>query len=261
MLDFDIIDEYKGIGVSRGLDRGLVALRDGKIIVEEGMGIGAVAVQADGYTYFSSVRSVQKENGRILVISDVDKRLEWKALGLRLRPLTRALEYICTNVYMKNEKKQGMLLRLGGMLRKIFNVEACFVEVPSKGEVRTLYSVNGNEVSVDLSCDIKKKACRIFVMNEMGAGIFDKGVINGNMSEPPSGWQKIEKECELLSSTHSLKFAILESRIPDGVASQLYWGREMAEGYCWAGFESEIFCDSGRFENYQYSIIFKEVTI
>jgi len=261
MLDFDIIDEYKGIGVSRGLDRGLVAFKDGKIIVEEGMGIGAVAVQADGYTYFSSVRSVQKENGRILVISDVNKRLEWKALGLRIRPLTKALEYICTNVYMKNEKKQGMLLRLGGMLRRVFNVEAYFVEVISKGQVRTLYNIKGNEVAVDLSCDIKKKACRIFVMNELGAGIFDKGLINGDVSEPPSGWQKMQRGCELLSSTHSLKFAILESSIPSGVTSQLYWGREMAEGYCWAGFESEIFCNTGRFENYKYSILFKEVTI
>ncbi|AHM55974.1 hypothetical protein EAL2_c06730 [Peptoclostridium acidaminophilum DSM 3953] len=261
MLEFDMLDSYKGLGISQGLDRGLVAYKDGSLLVEEGMGFGAVAVQSGGYTYFSSVKSVKRESGCFEVVCDIDKRLDWKVFGLRIKPLTKVLEHICTNIYMKREKNQCKLLEAGEILRRFFHVESCFVKVPSQGKVRILYGIAGNEVSVDLSCKMKMKGCRFFVMNELGASIFDKGIVNGSISAPPTGWQKMNGHCELYSSSHTIAFTISESHVPDGVASKLYWGREMAKGYCWAGFESEIVCESKEFENYSYSIAFREVRL
>jgi hypothetical protein len=98
-------------------------------------------------------------------------------------------------------------------------------------------------------------------MNELGGSIFDKGIIEGELTASPSGWQKMEIPCELYSSTHSLAFTMLERHVPDNIRSKLYWGREMViNNYCWAGFESEIICVSRKFENYTYAIKFREVT-
>jgi hypothetical protein len=53
---------------------------------------------------------------------------------------------------------------------------------------------------------------------------------------------------------------MLERHVPVNVRSKLYWGRELViNNYCWAGFESENFCDAGKFENYTYAIKFREV--
>jgi hypothetical protein len=113
---------------------------------------------------------------------------------------------------------------------------------------------------VNLSFETDKKGCRLFVMNELGGSIFNQAIISGEMAESPSGWQKIDAPSEFYSNAHSLAFTMVERDVPDNVKSKLYWGRELVSGhYCWAGFESEITCASLKFENYRYSIKFREV--
>jgi len=260
MLKFDVSDLYKGTGVSHGLDRGLLVYNDDVLLLEEGMGLGACAFQTGGYTYFTSIKSVKKAGSSFEVMCSIDKKLEWKVLGIKSKLITKALEYIATNIYMKHENRQEQLLSLGTLLRKLFNVQVCFVKVPSQGDVRIRYRLGHDEIAVDLSCETEKTGCRFFVMNELGGSIFDKGIIGGELSASPSGWQKMESSCELYSSTHSLAFTILERHVPDNVRSKLYWGRELViNNYCWAGFESEIICDASKFENYTYVIKFREV--
>ena len=260
MLRFDISHLYKGIGVSQGLDRGLLVYNDDELLVEEGMGLGTCAFQADGFTYFTSIKSIEKIGTTHEVTSSINLKLQHKVLGIRSDLFTRYQEYIATNIYMKHEKRQELLLYLGGDLRKLFNLKVCFVKVPPIGEVRVKYEVCGNDVSVNLSCELEKKAGKLFVMNELGGSIFDKSIINGKLSSTPSGWQKMERPNEFYSSIHSVSFTIVERYVPDNIKSKLYWGKEqMANSCCWAGFESEIICDCSKFENYQYSIIFREV--
>lgn len=260
MLTFDISDEYKGTGVSQGLDRGLLVYNDDVLLLEEGMGLGACAIQTYGYTYFTSIKMIRKAEGFFTVIHTIDKKLIWSVLGVKSKLFTRTLEYITTNIYMKQEKRQEKLLKLGAVLRKIFNVTASFVNVPTQGEVRITYEVSDNEILVNLSCETKKKQSKLFVMNELGGSVFDKGMINGELTASPSGWQKIAEPSELYSPFHGLAFTITETHIPENVQSTLYWGRELSSNnYCWAGFESEILWDSGEFNNYRYSIKFREV--
>ena len=260
MLKFDISHEYKGIGISHGLDRGLLVYKDDVLLVEEGMGLGACAIQTDGFTHFTSIKSIEKANDSFDVLSLIDTRLEWQVLGIRSGYFTKLLEYFTTNIYMKNEKKQREMHKFGGFLRKLFNVKACFVKVPIMGELRVKYEVGNNEIVVDLSCETEKTGSKLFVMNELGGSIFDKGIINGKLVMSPSGWQKMENNSELFSHSHSLAFKIVERNIPDNARSKLFWGREMIkDNYCWAGFESEILWDSNKLENYRYSINFREV--
>lgn len=260
ILKFDISRQYKGTGVSQGLDRGLLVYDDDILLLEEGMGLGACAYQKGGFTYFTSIKSIVKEGVSFKVIYSIDRRLDWMILGIKSYPLTRALEYIGTNLYMKNEKRQEILLKLGGFLRKVFNVKPCFIIVPVQGEIKIHYELRDMEILVDLSCETEEMGNKLFVMNELGGNIFDQGIIDDERSIPPSGWQRIAGTCELYSLDHALAFTMIEHEVPVNIHSTRFWGREMViNNYCWAGFESEIVCDSEKFENYRYSIKFRNV--
>jgi len=260
MLSFDISHQYKGTGVSQGLDRGLLVYDDDILLTEEGMGLGACAFQIGGYTHFTSIKSISKARDSFRVVSKIDKMLVWKILGIKSKSLTRGMEFITTNVYMKQEKRQGKLLELGDVLRRIFNVEASFVDVPTQGEVEITYEIGENAILVNLSCETKKTGSRIFVMNELGGSLFNRSIIGGKIAAPPTGWEKLKGPWELYSYVHGLTFTCVQENIPENVTSKLYWGREQtANNYCWAGFESELFSRSLKFSNYRYSIRFREV--
>jgi len=260
MLKYEISQTYKGIGVSEGLDRGLLVYNDDVLLVEEGMGLGACAFQTGGLTYFASINDIKNEGNSFEVIYNIDKRLELKISGIRSEIITRVQEQIATNIYMKREKSQKKLMILGELLAKILNVDVCFVKVPSIGEVRITYKLDDNCVTMDVNCEIENKTGKLFLMNELGGSIFDQSIIKGEMSTSPSGWQKMKICCELYSEVHSLTFTIIERNIPDNVRSNLYWGREqISNKCCWAGFESEIICDTYKFNNYSYSINFREM--
>ena len=260
MLKFEMSQTYKGTGVSEGLDRGLLVYNNDILLIEEGMGLGSCAFQTGGLTYFASISDIKNDLNSFEVIYNIDKRLEFKVSGIKSELFTRAQEQIATNVYMKLEKSQKKLLILGGLLGKILNMQVCFVKVPAIGEVRITYELGLNSATMDVNCEIEKKAGKLFLMNELGGSIFDKSIVKGEMSPSPSGWQKMQNSCELYSKGHSLAFTIIERNIPDNVRSNLYWGREQfSDKCCWAGFESEIICDTNKFSNYRYSINFREM--
>jgi len=101
-LKFDISTQYKGTGVSQGLDRGLLVYDDDILLLEEGMGLGACAFQTGSYTYFTSIKSIKKAEDSFKVVGSIDKKLVWKVLGIKSSLLTRTLEYITTNIYMNS---------------------------------------------------------------------------------------------------------------------------------------------------------------
>lgn len=225
------------------------------------MGLGACAIQTGGYTYFATVKSSRETEGSIEVVYNLDRRLERRIAGIRSALLTRAMEYICSNLYMKLENQQNLLLRLAVWIQKLFRIEVLFAEVPPMGEITVQYDVSDYEVTVDLCCKTGFNKCTLYVMNELGANFFNLGLKNGKLVPPPSGWQKLDGFCELCSSTYKLAFTVVEKHIPDYVRSSIYWGRELSAIHCWAGFESEIPFDNGYIDHYIYSVQFREVTV
>ena len=259
MLKFDLSDSYKGIGCSQGLDRGLLVYDEDFLLVEEGMGLGACALQTGGRTYFASMKDFKKTEDSFDAVYNIDMKLEMKILGRNSPLLTIIQEYAAKNIYMKYEKKQTQLLRFAEAFGKLLHVKTCFVKVPSLGAARVKYKLTDSEVTVSLNCEMKKAGSTLFILNELGGSIFDKSIINGVQSSPPSGWQKVKGPCELYSESHMLSFTVEERHVPDNVTSRLYWGREqILDTCCWAGFESEIICGSGVFQNYIYSIKLKD---
>ncbi len=151
----EIEELYKGTGVSKGLDRGLLVYHNGALLVEEGMAIGACAFQAGGYTYFASVKSIERKGSFIEVESHIDTRLEFSVLGIRSKLITKSQEMLVKHFYMKQEKWQEQLLKKSEIMRKLFNVNLCFVKCPSLGTVKTVYEVGDSIVKTDLSCCAK----------------------------------------------------------------------------------------------------------
>jgi len=261
MIRFEMPDAdktYKGTGVSQGLDRGLLVYYGQDMLVEEGMGLGACALQADSFTYFATVKSVKRDGPHVEVEYAIDRRLEYRVFGIRSKLLTKLQEQWATNFYMKYEKSQDWLLKWGDSMKKLFKVDLVFAEVPAVGVVRTRYEIGEKCVNLDVSCFYNRDNFRLFVMNEVGGSLFNRSLTEGELSGAPSGWCRMPGECELYSETLSMAFSMVEREVPEHINSKLYWGREHIEGACsWAGFESEIRCGKGSFENYRYSIIFR----
>lgn len=265
MLTYDMTNTYKGMGVSSGLDRGVQVYYDNILILEEGMGLGACALQTKGYTYFTTIKKInKKEEGKFEVFLEIDQQLVWNILGMNARLITQMLEKLTTSIYMKQEKRQKSYLKLGNLLRKVFRVRSCFITVAKQADIVMAVVMGGNRVDIDLSLktQVKDVNRKFFVMNELGGNHFNKGLVNGTVRPPPTGWQKIDANVELYSQKLNIAFSMAEKQIPENVTSTLYWGREsISDSYCWAGFESELSWNTQQFDHYKYVINFKEVTL
>ncbi|MHB1483476.1 MAG: hypothetical protein ACYCYI_02335 [Saccharofermentanales bacterium] len=272
MLKFAISDKFKGIGASQGLDRGLLVYDGNELIVGEGLGIGACALQSGGFTYFSTITSIDdsQTEDSFQIISNIDIKLVWKLFGIRSQVFTRIIESICDNIYKKHEKRQNMLLKLEEFLTRIFRIKLCFDKIPSLGTIKIDFKINYDEissdtavseVSADLTCEAEMSGFRLYVMNEIDGAMFSNGLKNGEITSPPSGWQKIDSQCELYSEEKSLAFSLTEISLPENITSRIYWGREVISSCNWAGFESEIITGGTSVENYKYKIRFREVNL
>ncbi|MGB4587859.1 MAG: hypothetical protein WBI17_01330 [Clostridiaceae bacterium] len=259
MLAFKLSPKYKGNGVSEGLDRGLLVYWDGELLLEEGMGIGACAVQQGGFTHFGSLKSFQEEGARLEAVYSMNKKLIWTLFGIPSKFITRIMDYSGTNLYMNQERLQDLFFKVGTFFFKVFQMKVSFAEILPIGEVHLVYEVGDSEVFVNVSCKTKKPDCKIFVMNELGGNLFNQGMIKGMATLPPPGWQRVPMGAELFSPLKSLAFKIIEFEVPQNIESTIYWGREISKEHQWAGFESEIMNSKGDLVNYRYSIKFREV--
>jgi hypothetical protein len=52
-ITFDNFDSFRGSGLSQDISRGLLFRRDGTDLLQEGLGLGTVALKTKGLTYFS----------------------------------------------------------------------------------------------------------------------------------------------------------------------------------------------------------------
>ena len=114
MLEFDLSTNYKGEGISKGLERGVLVFFDGKNVVQEGMGLGTVALRTRNLTYFS-------RSGKLKRISEneyvkefyIDTIMMWKLFNKHSMFLTKIIEEF-GNFYKKEEgSTQDLLLTMG----------------------------------------------------------------------------------------------------------------------------------------------------
>jgi hypothetical protein len=257
-LQYEFSEKYRGFGFSTGLQRGLLVYRDGALLVEEGMGLGICAIQTGGFTYFSSVKESSDGDGCISAIFELDRKLVWRVCGIRSLVLTRIVEAIVTNSYMKLENKQDKMLRLSALLIRLFRVDASYLAAKPQGQVTVSWRTGPREIEVTVSGQMRRSGGKLFVMNELGGGFFHEAQMDGARTAPPTGWQKLTGRGVLICPAHNLAFSLEERQVPENVQSKLFWGREVAGQINWAGFESELTWTSDHFEGYRYAVKFRE---
>lgn len=257
MIGFEMSREYMGRGVSKGLQRGLLAYHAGELIVDEGMGLGVCALQSGGYTYFSTIERIEMDSNVVEVSYKIDSMLTRSIFGIKSRLLTRFLECLTTNIYMKSEKLQNPLLAMGDLLRWLLNIKTGFEKVGSMADASVAYVVGEYDVDVRVNLVSHVESAKFFVMNELGGTVFSRALKEGIICSPPSGWQRLREGARLYSPERGISFTMFEENVPKGVKSSIYWGREVAKGYSWAGFESMIVAENGVVEGYEYKIEFK----
>lgn len=258
MLTFEVSKQYKGTGISDGLDRGLLVYQNGALLLDEGMGLGALAVQSDGLNYFASILKVETSPNQIDVILSIDKMLQRTIYGISSKPLTRFIEKTCTVMYKERKKSQRIWFRIGEWINFLLQIKATFEPVPAKGQFVLNYQISHDEILIDVSGQLEEPVDCIFVMNELSGALFHKGIVDGKTSPPPSGWQFAVEGCELYSDESRLSFYTKEHSKPSFLESQLYWGREADQELCWAGFIYQLRTEAKEFQHFKYSVLFHE---
>ena len=269
MIEFRFDENYYGEGISKGIPRGLLAYHDGVLIVQEGMGLGAFAIQYNNRTYFCSIEKICK-SGHLDKIIDVeyrvDMRLEWTFFQKSSPLITTFLEMTASKIYMKSEAFQGPILKMGTRLRRLLRISTDFKKTESLGHIKARYTIGKSDIHITVESNVGLEKYKFFIMNEIGGELFSRSVICGLESDPPGGWQKIKKTLTQNEKSHMLKspslglmFYMEEICVPANIESVLFWGREVSGGYNWAGFESEIKCSTCGFKDYSYKVYFEKV--
>ena len=260
MIRFDLSNNYKGEGISEGLERGILVFFDGKNLVQEGMGLGTVALRTRNLTYFSKKSRLKKisENEYVKEYY-IDTVMTWKLFNKRSIVLTKLLEE-CGNFYKKEGgSTQDLLLNMGVWLRKILGITSEMANYRRLGKVIFNYRLYEKEViiSVDFSQilnDNPENLKFVCILNELGGDYFNSSRIGKNMLSAPSGWNKIKdseslKRIKLFSEGLKLEFGMDILRNIPNFKINHFFGREKVANYNWAGFVMELEIGSADYRN------------
>ncbi|MBD3185560.1 hypothetical protein GF325_01930 [Candidatus Bathyarchaeota archaeon] len=258
LFKYYLSDEYKGMGVSEGLQRGLLVTVDGKDIVQEGMGMGAPALVTGDATYFSAnARSTKVNKNHLRKEFTIDSVLTWRWnwFNFKLEKFEKInLVTWFINKWMAFYKERTMLqaplLKLGMRVRKVLSVDSTIKHFGNLGKVIVDYHVDHgtNMVNVQVNfgdlLDHANQSTKICIMNEFGGDYFDALMDRGRIIAPPTGWVKKEvsrtnEEMPFYSTGLGVSFDMGITSLPD-MPVELAMGRENLENFCWAGYDLEI---------------------
>ncbi|TFG29006.1 MAG: hypothetical protein EU532_04080 [Promethearchaeota archaeon] len=253
MLKYYFCNDFKGIGISEGIERGLLVDHNDKCIVQEGMGLGAPAIKTRNGTYFSCSSFLQKiSENEYKKIFYIDSELVWEIFEInseRLhdsRLLTTFINKL-TDLYKKLPYLQESLLKLGIYSRDFFQTKSKIRPSVCLGKIVFYYTIlkTGVTIEVDFSHILKfnkKSISKICIMNELGGDYFDSRKVGSKIGDPPSGWVKINpgEDNKLYSKGFNLDFAVEILKFPTDYQFDFVYGREKFSNFCWAGYDIEI---------------------
>ncbi|WP_440950523.1 hypothetical protein [Methanosphaerula subterraneus] len=235
--------EYRGDGISEGLARGLLVWSGGENLTGEGMGIGSVAIRCPGYTCFSrTCRDSPGGEGVVVRTFLVDTRMSWSIFGTVSPWLTRSIE-VGIEAYMRIPGLQRLLMAPVVPLRSLLRIHPVFESIPPTAEVTFTYRIAGT--AVDISARVRPLAGpvgTVCLLNELSADSFAAGWIGG-IIPPPPGWEELTGEMNAVSlydPVHDIRFSIAAVSTSPPCQPKVFWGREVGEDLCWAGFAIEV---------------------
>ena len=253
MIDFGFSNEYRGEGISEGLERGLVVSYNDINLVQEGMGLGASAIKSKTSTYFSrKSKLIKLADAHYIKEFYIDSELKWKILPFKgegtktVNPITFFINKL-TDFYKRAQVFQPNLLQMGIFSRNFFQVKPVLINTGYLGKMTFDYELDKKKIVInaDFSDIIKRNGkyfTKICILNELGGDYFDSIKQGTKVSNPPSGWVKINslQGKKLYSSNFGLTFIM--DIIEKGPNCRLTFtlGREKISNFCWAGFGIEV---------------------
>jgi len=254
-------DSYLGEGISLGIARGILVKYKGTTIVQEGLGIGNLALKNGLMTYFASTcKTVQLSETQFRKTFLVDSVLLWRINGKRSIFVTRVIDML-TQCYMLLPGLQNKLLKTGTLFRNLFKLTPQIIKIAPIAEACFNYSVKEDELNVE--CKIKSLSgylSKVFILNELGADYFLNGVKNGKTVPSPTGWNYITSSPDstaFYNPENNLSFLVKKINVIDLIPYKVLWGREKTKDLSWAGFEFEFDCRNKKLKSFGCGYIAK----
>jgi hypothetical protein len=251
-------DSCPGEGLSLGIARGILVKYKDANIVQEGTGIGNLALKNGLMTYFASTcKTAQLSGTQFRKTFLVDSVMLWRINGKPSIFITRVID-ILAQCYMLLPGLQNKLLKTGTLFRNLFKLTPILIKIAPMAEACFDYSVEKDELYVE--CKIKSLdgyLRKVFILNELGADYFQNGIKNGKAVSAPTGWEPNPDSNAFYNPDYNLSFLVKKINTIDLIPYKVFWGREKIKDLSWAGFEFEFDCRNKKIKNFDLGYIIK----
>jgi hypothetical protein len=251
-------EDYHGEGISQGLARGLTAAWGGVNLTQEGMGLGAVACQRGGFTYFPrNARTEALPRGAIRKHFLLDSRITWQLFSWKSLLVTRVVE-AGANAYMSLPRLQVPILSAATFFRTSFGARASFQACPPVASACIDYHARDGRVEMECALESRPPGLsKVFLMSELGADFFSSALGDGCEVPPPAGWNPLSSSFPtpaFYDPVRALRFTLLDFSVRPRIPFKVFWGREKVPDLCWAGFEIELSMRHASSNNFHASL-------
>jgi hypothetical protein len=255
-------DSYVGEGISLGVVRGILVKYRGINIVQEGLGIGNLALKKGLMTYFASTcNTTQLSETQFRKTFLVDSIMMWQINGKLSTFITKVLDMLAQFYMVFPPLQNKFFLKTAALLSNLFKLNPQMIKTTPVAEARFNYSIEADELYVE--CEIKSLASylnKVFILNELGADYFRNGVRNGKTITAPTGWKYLSSNPDstaFYNPEHNLSFSIKKMNVKDLIPYKVFWGREKTKDLSWAGFEFEFDFRNKKIESFGCRYIVK----
>jgi hypothetical protein len=166
------------------------------------------------------------------------------------RTFYRAREWLASQYRSHPELRKGILYG-AELSRRVMSMKDAFVEVPTVGSVKTVYSIVDDSVRVSQDLRGMPEGHELVIMNEQGANHFDSYKDSGQLSlekDAIGSWDEVFSDgASFIDSKNGLYFAL--TRVE---GARMMRGRELlSDRLAWAGLAYVLDPGTNRFS---YSI-------
>jgi hypothetical protein len=238
-------DSYPGEGISVGIARGILVQYRGTNIVQEGLGIGNLALKKGLMTYFGSTcNTIQLSETQFRKTFFIDSVMMWQKNGKLSIFLTKLLDLLAQFYMVFPPLQNKLFLETGTLLRNLFKLNPQMIKTTPVAEAHFNYIIKADELVVE--CEIKSLARyldKVFILNELGADYFRNGIKDEKVIPAPTGWRYLSSNpvsTAFYNPGCNLSFSIKNITVKDHFPYKVFWGREKTKDLSWAGFEFEF---------------------
>ncbi len=221
------------------LQKGLILIRDGREIVNEGMGFGVPVVKYSDKMFFSKKSNLVPTKGMTVIKKDFHMdSIEQIKVGKHV--VSRGLGGFAY-LYRSSRFFRKPMIKFSQLIKKMVDVKSEFETVAGRGLISVTYRVCLDRIHVN--CDmtkLDKSGCKsIFILNEQGSSFFKNYNDSDGVhlvDDEIGAWDKVKaKKACLFDLGSSFSFCLKNT---NNVA--MWRGRETQDDTDWAGLIYEI---------------------